>query len=389
MNIEDLVVSLDINDFPQGWDKSFVSSVVSQIVNGHGLTEKQSSVAIKILKKYQTEMFPIVGDMTFWLNSPTYRIPQRSVTTNNYRGSIILDENRKKIIKLEFPFNQEYINQIRKESTLNNAFFDRSARAWMLELNETAIKLCISFQESAPFVFDDELTDYVSQAKTIIQDPEKYIPSLILENGVPTYKNVSEHVPPLTSSDILTSVVEARRVGITVWDDEIQNFVNSQNTALSTLLKLPNSKSMAINEEINDISVLSPIVRHLNPALVIIPAGEELKKLEAMYNLLIKDGYTNKDISVMFRLPSENGEKFNNFVKNNSLNSPISLDTKFVFICTKLPKPVLKSKMKFSSVINLGYWNVHYTVREFVKTCQNVVYYTNNKLIKDLHLANM
>lgn len=389
MNIEDLVISLNIHGVAKGWDNTFVSSVASQIMSGNGLTDKQSTIVIKILQKYQSEMFSVVGDMDLWLKNPTFRLPTRSVKTNNYRASVVLDENRKKLIKLEFPFNQEYINEIRKEKNLNYSVFDREARAWMIELNESSIKLCISFHEKTPFLFDAELLNLIEQSTIIIQNPETYIPSLVVENGIPTYKNVSPYVPPLTTSDMLTSVLEARKAGINVWDDEIQNFINSQNNIFSKLLNLLNSSEILVDEEESDIFLLTPIIQHMTPTLVIVPAGAELEKLELMYNFLIQSGYQNTDMTVMFRLSSENGGKFNDFVKNNLLNSPLSLTTKFVFICTKIPKPLLKSKIKFNSVINLGYWNVHYTVKEFVKNCQNVVYYTNNKLMKDLQIAYM
>jgi len=390
MNIEDLVVSLDMYNFAKDWEKTFISSIVSQIVSGNGLTEKQSVIAIRILKKHQLKMTTIFGDIEKFLENPVFRLPKRSTITNSYRASIGLDENNKKIIKLEFPFNQNIVDLIRQEkSRLNSSIFNKETKSWLIELNEFSIGFCMALKESFPFVVDNELQDLFDQTKSIIDNSKEFIPSLVLENGIPVYKNVSPYVPTLTTTDILTSVIEAKRAGINNWDDTIQKFIDSQDCIFKLLLNSKHSKSLAVDSEINEIASLNPVLKYLDPCLIIVPAGSELEKLQTMYEFLIKEGYTNQDMSVMFRLPSDTGKKFNNFIKNNQLNSPVSDKTKFIFICTKLPKPLIKSKIQINSVINLGYWNVHYTVKEFVKNCQNVVYYTSNKLIKDLHLADM
>jgi len=78
-------------------------------------------------------------------------------------------------------------------------------------------------------------------------------------------------------------------------------------------------------------------------------------------------------MSVMFRLPAETGKNFNDFVKNNQLNNPITDKTKIVFISSKLPKPVIKSKVKFNCVINLGLGGVHYTIKNFTENHENLI----------------
>jgi hypothetical protein len=113
----------------------------------------------------------------------------------------------------------------------------------------------------------------------------------------------------------------------------------------------------------------------MSPCLFVLPGGSELDKTKMIYNLLVEQGYSSDEISVMFRLPSSDGKNFNDFVKNCGLNNPITENTKFVFVSIKLPKPVLKSKMKFNSVVSLGRSNVHYTIREFFKNRENLIYY--------------
>ena len=108
-----------------------------------------------------------------------------------------------------------------------------------------------------------------------------------------------------------------------------------------------------------------------------------------IYNFLTGIGYTSDDMSVMFRLPSSDGKDFNEFVKNCGLNNPISDKTKFVFVSIKLPKPIIKSKMRFNSVISLGRSNVHYTIREFFKNRQNLIYYCEPNKQKEFNFGDL
>ena len=121
----------------------------------------------------------------------------------------------------------------------------------------------------------------------------------------------------------------------------------------------------------------------MSPCLFVIPGGHELKKLSQAYEFLKMLGIPDEQQSVMFRLDSNIDKNFNNFVKETGLNSPITENTKVVFISSKIPKPVLKSNLKFNSVINMGFGGVHYSIRDYVGNHENLVYYTEKKLQKE------
>jgi hypothetical protein len=121
----------------------------------------------------------------------------------------------------------------------------------------------------------------------------------------------------------------------------------------------------------------------MHPCLIIVPGGMEFAKTKTMYEFLKGQGYQDDEMSVLFRLSTGQGTEFNEFVKDNNLNSPITDRTKFVFVSIKLPKPVVKSKINFQSVISLGKSNVHYTIREFFKNRQNLIYYCEKSSQKE------
>ena len=173
---------------------------------------------------------------------------------------------------------------------------------------------------------------------------------------------------------------QARLLGIDLWDDDIDHQIKNDPITYQ-FLKNPISDSFYLKADEPDISCLKNIIRYLNPCLIILPGGSELEKLAQANDILKGLGMDEKNMSVLFRLSSENGKNFNDFVKNQGLNGPISEETKVVFVSGKLPKTVLKSKIVFNSIINFGFENAHYTLKEFVKNSPNFVYFdTKNTL---------
>jgi hypothetical protein len=78
----------------------------------------------------------------------------------------------------------------------------------------------------------------------------------------------------------------------------------------------------------------------------------------------------------MFRLPNEQSA-FNEYVRLAGLNNPVDENTRIVFVSTKITKPLIKSGVKFNTVINLGYYNyMHFTMSTVVDNARNLVYYS-------------
>jgi hypothetical protein len=113
--------------------------------------------------------------------------------------------------------------------------------------------------------------------------------------------------------------------------------------------------------------------------LFVIPGVDELEKVKEAFHFLKEIGIKNEEMSVVFRLPSETGVVFNNFVKEHQLNSPLTDKTRIVFVSGKLPKPILKSKIKFHAAINMGFPNVHYTLKNYVDNQENSLFFVHKK----------
>jgi len=390
MNIEDLMIALIYSNIKKNdWDTKLGYSFYDQISRGSGFTEKQSNLAIKILSRHHMALSVALNkNIAPFLENPVFRLPIRKISESK-QLSVVEHSQHGRVIKAIFPYNEKTVENIRKNrDSIGSAVWDKEEKCWFFALNEESIKF---LRDLDNFGTDEMFQNYVSQIKSIEDELENHIPMLVIEDGMPKLKNCASSVPILETTDILTSIFEARKRGIFTWDDTISNFLDSDEVDPLTrdFLKADPSKETGLDKDLHQISEFSAIVKHLLPILVVIPGGNELETMKISCEFLTNLGIANDEMSVLFRLPSTTHENFNNFVKFNELNSPISEKTKVVFVSSKMPKPVLKSKIKFHSSLNLGYSNVHYTMRNFLKNQENSLIYTKEKEIRNIKFGFM
>lgn len=204
---------------------------------------------------------------------------------------------------------------------------------------------------------------------------------LTVKNGGLTIINSPKTLPEINTGNILEAVFAARQYGITMWDETIEGFINSDQVDASTreFLKSEYSATTKLLADGSGVCCLGNMARFLGPMLFIIPGGSEFKKIQQIHTVLSDIGITNEKMSVLFRLSTETGKDFNDFVKNHELNNPISKETQVVFVSGKLPKPLIESGIRFNSIVNVGFNNAHYTLKEYAKNHQNVVYFELEK----------
>lgn len=387
MYIEDILqISLQQGLKFNSWEQSLIASFYSQISNGSALTEKQSKLAVKTLKKYLDQLNQICGyDFTSSIETPIYRHGIRTVN-NKKNISITKNSENEKVIRVEFPFNEKLLENIRRDRpNLNFAAWNRDEKSWFFSLDEASILFLIDFIEIHSFECDEEFSNYVRQIKKIQSEYQKYVPKLVKNQKVFELANVSAYTPKINESDLIKSLFEARKLGILEWDESIKEDLEKLSIPeeIKVFLKTSPGKTVLFNKTDN-LDSLKIILKHLSPCLFIIPGGSEFEKCQFSLELLKSIGISNSEISVLFRLPNETHADFNKFVKDNALNSPISSNTRAVFISGKIPKTVLESKISFKSLINYGFYNVHYTIRDYVNRQPNVIHVLNSNQQREM-----
>lgn len=392
MNIEDLILALAFSYYTKyaAWDEKLIYSFTEQITRGTAFTEKQAALALAIVKRNRAKLAAHFGkDISDSIDNPKYRLGIRQLNTE--RQIIITDDTvYNKVIKVKFPYNEDQVAAIRKiKSQMQGVAWNVDEKMWHFPLSEDAICFLMEFIKDQHFNIDEEFQNYSDQINVILQNMEQYVPMLVVENNALKYANISENVPEIEADSILKSLFHARKCGIFIWDEHAeQQLIRADiDPFIIEFLKSPPNNAFNVNCDVTPIASLTDLVQHMSPCLFVLPGGSELEKLNLGYGFLKSIGINNEDMSVMFRLPSDTGKTFNNFIKDNNLNSPIDDNTKIVFISSKLPKTVLKSKTQFNCVINLGFSGVHYTIRDYVGSHHNLVYFSENNKQKEINFG--
>ena len=383
ITVEDLIskMATSLHISVQMFDFRMLDSFNKQLQQGHSLTEKQGTLAVKIIKKYHKILTAYTGqDILKFVANPLYKHPFRQpvhikkISFSNKKHEAIVG----KVIKVEFPYSDQYIELIRnKKPTLGVAVWNKEERAWLFSLCEENIKFLNYLIVTEGFEADEEFVQYSQQVIDIIKDLDRHIPTVVLENNRPVYRNVSKFMPALNSTEILPALFEARRRGVTVWSEEIGKFLeNYENTVVADFLLQEIGEPFYVDPKKYELTQLKDIVLNLRPCIFVIPGGSELEKFMLAYDFMKKCGIKEEKVSVLFRLSNDKGKTFNDYIKNCGLNNPINENTEIAVVSGKIPKPLLKSKIYFNSIINLGFDNPHYTSRNLVENHQNLVYYS-------------
>lgn len=394
MKIEDLITSLVLSSriTLTPWESELAYSFLDQLGQGTGFTEKQATVAIKVLTKYQHSLSAqLKQDIGVFLENPSYKFPFRKLNTMK-KMSIHPHGVYGRAIKVEFPFNESYVNKIRAaRTTLEEAQWNKDEKAWIFPLTENCIQFLSELLKQEQFDCDEEFQSYLDQCDKIFDEIEQYAPMLVLEQNTPKFKNISPFLPELSTNEIVAAMFEARRRGISTWSEEVSQALCDSNAhpVIKEFLETDPSTIFQCDSEKFSIDCIEAIIKHLSPCMFVIPGGNELTTLKSSYEFLTAQGIDDKDMSVMFRLDTAVDAEFNIFVKEKQLNSPINENTKIVFVSGKIPKPVLKSNIKFNSIINLGIAGVHYTIRDFLGFHENLINYTATKSKKDMFFGHM
>jgi hypothetical protein len=386
--IEDLVRILAKGICPMhSKDEQMIASFDDQNGRGIGLTVKQRSAAIRILRHYESPISKVSGlSIQTILDNPQFQLPLREIRTVK-QVSVVPYDGYPRAIKLEFPYDEEKLKSIHQyKEQGGSAQWDGEQKSWIFSLDEENIEFLIRFCGDGEFIFDDEFEQYKNSVVDIVKNIQDYVPMLVLKNSDLKIANKPENLPELESKDVLSAVFEARRKGILTWDETINQHPSMREIQepVREFLNGDYDHITLIDSQKNSIDCLDSIIKYLSPCLIIIPGGSELEKISQAYDFLTSRGIKNSEISTMFRLPSETGTDFNNFVKNSELNNPITDSTRIVFVSTKLPKSVLKSKIRFNCIINMGTHSAHHTIKEFMKNHENLVIFSEINKLKNI-----
>ena len=395
MYIEDILVGLTGYGVYSSWANiplsrvhiKPVTSMALQVESNLPLTEKQAAYAIQILTKYRKRITATSGqDVMQFLNNPKYKLGIRKLMNK----TISLSDD-KQHIEIQFPYDAKLVDKLHSNRRFlsDPTSIKWTGKIWKLQLDESLLMHITDLFMDDGFIISDEIKTLIADINTIKENRHLYIQQLSHNNGEFVYKNAAKSVPPITSTDLLTVLFDAKKSGITDWDTSVSDMFHESGLDNITLQVLKNTEKMYTISTDNPIVCLTPIVKHHSRIMIIIPGGYELQSIVPCIDFLQKIGISNSAISVLFRLSNTTNKEFNQYVKDNKLNNPLSDTTKIAFVMGKLPKAVVEYDKEFDLVINLGMMSPHYVLKDYIKNHNCVINYNITSTMKESNFDNL
>jgi hypothetical protein len=205
-----------------------------------------------------------------------------------------------------------------------------------------------------------------------------YVPHVSKQDDEYTLRNASKNISIKNSNNLIEYLISAKNHGITAWDNSISTDLNNIKLDPITSTIINSVDPIFIDSTIYNVDQFENLVKFGGPILIIVPGGSEIQHTRLWHETALKWGIDSYNMAVLFRMPNESHGSFNAYIREHNLNNDIHPDIKIVFASIKIPKPLVKSELRFNTVINLGYYrDLHYSMSVLLQSTPNIVYYNN------------
>lgn len=368
-------------------DYTILSSIARQVFKGVGLTDKQYQLCkTKLVDTYKTQFAEVGVDIEDSVTRT--KLPIRIIDRRKFIR-LNTDEDKNLFVStapadylkntvwfcVRFPFSKKLITQIDDCITDRRSYWHaKGSHIHFFIANEKNVFNVIESFKEKDFDIDEELIEFYNRILEIKNNPDRYIPTI--ENA--TLVNVSdkvkkiaeEEIGPLDKNNLILYIDRKRRYSI----DRVKDTFNP--TTLSAQIALRKDVDVLSKPSECDLSKLLLAISELQryPLLVIV---DEKNAEDQVYNTFnfFRHIVDAKEQSVLFRLNSDTGASFNDYIKENNLNNWVDKNTKIVYISNeKLPKLLVSGTWKPIAALIFGTFPNRYSDAYVTSHCDLIVY---------------
>src|SRR6056300_71637 len=363
-------------------DGTILYSITRQISRGLALTDRQKDVVVQKLNGYKDQFDKAEIPLDECLNN--LRQPLREIDRSTYIKTV--EHKNEKYICVRFPFNKKtiiLIEELRIKTPNNEYIHERGKHTHLFKLNEVNIFAILEKFSKKNFEIEKELLDCYGTLMEMKNNKHKYVPGIYgLE-----LKNMPQEAIDIIVSDVGQPTIDNLAIlkdkedmyGLDHFDDVDLKRSISHLTSLSAKVVKRKSNYIQIDpKEWNLKDVFSMLIELQRfPLQIILKNGNEYKNLSQSHKCL-KYIIDESDIGVIFRLDKNKEENisFNQYIKDNKLNSTVAITQKVVYTNTsKITKPLIDCGWQPKAVLRLGSENTSTEVSAFVSDCDLDVHY--------------
>ena len=378
-------------------DYSVFSSIAKQVAKQTPLTDRQYNLLLeKLSETYYSAQFAAcnIGNEQYSIALSQTRYPLREIDRSKYVTVVdTLPESAARSkkqdaiagnawIKVGFPFSKKTIAIINDLASQTRVHAHESgSRDHYFKLDEYAVYKIVSEFKDKEFEIDKELLDWYERITVIVNNRQAYLPSIA--DGITSnlHQTSAEYLESTLGKPSASNIVKYKDrsllFDIRQFDTSLLNEGIKNVSPLTAKIVERTSPHILIKPSDWDFSKLIESLVELDrtPLLIILKPEDALEDLKKVHAALDKF-FDKDDISVLFRLDNNTNAKFNKYVRDNGLNSPVTENTKVAIISKdKLPKPLLKADWVPDCVLRVGSTRIQHKVDSWTQECDLVIHY--------------
>lgn len=349
------------------YDKAIVESLGRQLGNGNEFTEKQSSIGIRLVKKYGTILDHAGFDTKKIIDEELFKWPFRIIDKTK---SLYLDGEK---IVIKSPFIADVINKIKKRKRHNHVKGDYrpDSKEWSFDYNETNLLFLVGLVQGLGFNIDQKIQEDFDKCVVVQKNALDYYPTMIKQDGVYKYNN------EVLDSDVRKAIMQAKLRGCAVYDDAVVDDLKPKQDIDKILTG--DAQNWFINSAKYSVLDIIPLIKIVDQCIIMCNSSDN-KRLVLWVESLLDGGYANEELSVTFRYKKADGWfEGNKYIKNMRINE-FNEDKKIYFINEKVPKSLIKSSIDPQLIIcDLSVLPSHYKTQAWLQNKPTVVYYCGSQ----------
>ncbi len=378
MNIEDYLVLFSAHIKPSSHDQNICYSLGYQVMTGKALTEKQSVIAVRLIKKYQNQFLKLgYSDVVSDIETPRFKYPFRYI--DNQKTISIVDGN----IAIKFPFDQDTVTELR-ELTTKSMFikpqWNPDQKYWSLDFNELSLKFVKNELMKKGFQVSEEIAFFLDQFEEIENNLENYVPMIVKENNLYKIINCKNGIE---TENLITALMHSIKCGVSTYDenvaDDIKN-LSADQPMMAIFQNIENSNFHVNSQKFSKIDILNFLMKtDLNVAFFFDDGCDE-ENFKSWVIDFKKIDESNEFIGAYFRKNTaldKSATSFNSIIKENKLNKEANdPKVKWFLLSSKFPKSLVKNDKKPDICVFVNKLiSTHYTVMScFKNSVLNLVY---------------
>ena len=375
-------------------DYTIVTSIARQVFKGTPLTDRQFELMKTKLETY-SDQFAEHGYDTFALAVETLRQPLRHIDRSKY---IKIVEHHEMVghnqvyesyksdwlwIKVRFPFSKKLIVDLQGiQCPPHEHVHEKGSHEHFFHLNErNAYSIVNTFKEKN-FDIEQEILDYYDKVAAL-SDEAAYAPSIKnfeFCNVHPNAQSIAiQELGKPCADNIVRYKDRQKMYGIKYFDDNLDAQLENESVLTQGIVNRTSSKVFVQkNKWAFDSLVSSLLDLDRFPLVILLDESDPYDHLTQSYNAF-KNLVTPEQVSVQFRLSTERSNGFNEYIKDQGLNTPVDKDTKIVYTSIdKLNKPLITSNCKPKAVMLLESRRTGIKLNAWLSEFDLVIHYDEN-----------